>query len=433
MAEILGNQGYRKDLNLFETQQESEVINNLGGAGIADDLRIIQNNLRNTSKIGFCTITSDGFFSGKNGTISKIIEAVGDNTFTPARIRIKLDPPHHVKIGHQIEIKNVTGTGNTFFNGFHYVNRIFNDGEQYEMILSDETFTPPATANVGTSSTVRILPKDEFVFTNDDVVGLSTNITFTGTGATTLTVGREYYVCNSDGFSDFKLSYFPSNYSFGSEIGIPGSQVGIQTINVNGLNSSSEQFFNFVRKNPVTQENIINFIEPDRDGEEVGSFIFFRSESDPDVSGGLNETFVGISSLHDETRVELVNRYEKTKDISSNKDIKYEGSVSIKDPANFNTGDTKLLDPKSPGVFIGGTRAFSADNNPWSDEDSSIPNAIVTKSEEVGVGEITFDDDIRIDGLGSDIENFTGTAGDYTHKIPVVVNGETYFLLLVAN
>ena len=66
MAEILGNQGYRKDLNLFETQQESEVLNNLGGAGIADDLRIIQNNLRNTSKIGFCTITSDGFFSGKN-------------------------------------------------------------------------------------------------------------------------------------------------------------------------------------------------------------------------------------------------------------------------------------------------------------------------------------------------------------------------------
>tara|TARA_A100001391_G_scaffold77270_3_gene49910 strand:+ start:6107 stop:7387 length:1281 start_codon:yes stop_codon:yes gene_type:complete len=426
MAEILGNQGYRKDLNLFETQQESEVINNLGGAGIADDLRIIQNNLRNTSKIGFCTITSDGFFSGKNGTISKIIEAVGDNTFSPSRIRIKLDPPHHVQIGHQIEIKNVTGTGNTFFNGFHYVNRIFNDGEEYEMILSDETFTPPATANVGTSSTVRILPKDEFVFTNDDVVGLSTNITFTGTGATTLTVGREYYVCDSDGFSDFKLSYFPSNYSF-------GSQVGIQTINVNGLNSSSKQFFNFVRKNPVTQENIINFIEPERDGEEQGSFIFFRSQNDPDVSGGLNETFVGISSLHDETRVDLVNRYEKTKDISSNKDIKYEGSVSIKDPDNFNTGTAKVDNPKSPGVFIAGTRAFSADNNPWDDENSSIPNAIVTKSEEVGVGEITFDDDIRIDGLGSDIETFTGTAGDYTHKIPVVVNGETYFLLLVEN
>ena len=128
-----------------------------------------------------------------------------------------------------------------------------------------------------------------------------------------------------------------------------------------------------------------------------------------------------------------MNRYEKTKDISSNKDIKYEGSVSIKDPDNFNTGTAKVDNPKSPGVFIAGTRAFSADNNPWDDENSSIPNAIVTKSEEVGVGEITFDDDIRIDGLGSDIESLTGTAGDYTHKIPVVVNGETYFLLLVAN
>ena len=102
------------------------------------------------------------------------------------------------------------------------------------------------------------------IFTNDDVVGLSTNITFTGTGATTLTVGREYYVCNSDGFSDFKLSYFPSNYSFGSEIGIPGSQVGIQTINITGIDYTSpsdveKRSFTFIRKDIVTQENLLNF------------------------------------------------------------------------------------------------------------------------------------------------------------------------------
>ena len=55
MALNFGNQGYRRDLNLSETESEAEAINNLGGAGISDDLRFIQNNLRNTSKIGFST------------------------------------------------------------------------------------------------------------------------------------------------------------------------------------------------------------------------------------------------------------------------------------------------------------------------------------------------------------------------------------------
>jgi len=36
------DQGYRRDLNLQETEQESEVLNNLGGAGISDDLRLMQ-------------------------------------------------------------------------------------------------------------------------------------------------------------------------------------------------------------------------------------------------------------------------------------------------------------------------------------------------------------------------------------------------------
>ena len=44
MAIKFGNQGYRRDLNLSETVSEAEAINNLGGAGISDDLRLIQNN-----------------------------------------------------------------------------------------------------------------------------------------------------------------------------------------------------------------------------------------------------------------------------------------------------------------------------------------------------------------------------------------------------
>ena len=60
------NQGFRKDLNLEENTQDTQALNNLAGAGMADDLRIIQNNLRNTSKLSLnvaLRAIDNGFFS----------------------------------------------------------------------------------------------------------------------------------------------------------------------------------------------------------------------------------------------------------------------------------------------------------------------------------------------------------------------------------
>ena len=53
----------------------------------------------------------------------------------------------------------------------------------------------------------------------------------------------------------------------------------------------------------------------------------------------------------------------------------------------------------------------------------------------MGVGELSFQDSIRVNGiLQTDKKDLSGkTAADYTHKLPMVVNGETYFLLVVAN
>ena len=56
------NQGYRVDLNLSETTQELTVLDNLGGEGISGDIRIIQNNLRNTSTLAYSS-NSNGFFT----------------------------------------------------------------------------------------------------------------------------------------------------------------------------------------------------------------------------------------------------------------------------------------------------------------------------------------------------------------------------------
>ena len=60
---VISNQGYRRDLNLSETEEEEKAISNLMGIGIDADIRYLQNNLRNTSKIPFNDVDSEGFFS----------------------------------------------------------------------------------------------------------------------------------------------------------------------------------------------------------------------------------------------------------------------------------------------------------------------------------------------------------------------------------
>ena len=168
----------------------------------------------------------------------------------------------------------------------------------------------------------------------------------------------------------------------------------------------------------------------------------FRTIDDPDISETLNGIFEVSNTILDDTRFDLDKRYQINKDISSTKDVKYEGVVIVKDPDQFNSasGDSGIGNDNSPGVFIAGTRAFSSDNNPWTDEDDLLnpvtgtENALVTRSEQIGIGEVKFLDSIRIDGLGTDIlTGISSTADDYSHKLPVVINGETYFLLVAAN
>ena len=50
------NQGFRRDLNLFETEDDRTAFDNLAGSGTNKDIELLQNNLRNTSDISFHTL-----------------------------------------------------------------------------------------------------------------------------------------------------------------------------------------------------------------------------------------------------------------------------------------------------------------------------------------------------------------------------------------
>jgi len=297
------NQGYRKDLNLEENPNDTLALNNLAGSGIANDLRIIQNNLRNTSSLTYDSLL-DGFFS---------------------------------------------------------------------------------------------FPNNEFVYTNDDVVGVSTNV---NVGSTTLTTGTEYYVCNSNGETRFKLSTTPSIS-------------GINTINVTGVGTTE---FSFIRKDIVTQANIINFIQPEIQDTEEFSYLGGNS---------VNTTFDNVIANNDLAKYFITQKYRTDENTTTSKDINFEGSISINDPLRLNETSSGLSSSKSPGVYIGDTRAFSSDNNPWSE----VGTALSTVSVEVSVGELNFANNITIEGL-TPTSATSVLATTFTHKLPVVINGETYYLLL---
>ena len=305
------NQGLRKDLNLAEIPIDAQALNNLGGEGIAGDLRILSNNLRNTSSIAY----------------------------------------------------------NSNLNGF---------------------FTFPES--------------QQAVFTNDDVVSVGTTVSF---ASTTLQPSVEYFICNSDGESQFKISSTSST-----------SDVGVSTITISG--TPSPVAFNIIRKNPVHKENLVNFIKPEvQDALDQFSWI-----------DNLNASFDESGSNIDSAKYFIEKKYQNGRDLLNDRDIKYEGSVTISDPANLNTNKVGLDDPKSPGVFIGDTRAFSSNDQPWTETGTPTSGSLETSSQTVSIGELTFNGDVKIEGLN--VENQSSNVGikSYTHKLPVVIDGTTYFILL---
>ena len=263
----------------------------------------------------------------------------------------------------------------------------------------------------------------EFIFTNDDTVGLSHTVSF---ASTTLDYGKNYYVVDSDGRNRFKLSTRPKTHILGvSTISeVSGDPIGVTSPDSGPLDpfpADPTGTFNIIRQDPVHQDNILNFIQPEY---QSSNFSFLRSS--------INSAFLETTNNNEIAEFLLTKKYRNDADTITDREIKYEGSVTVNDPDNRNNTGTGVNDiPNSPGIFIGETRAFSTDNNPWTKETGD--SAVQTESDEVSVGELFFNDEIEIVGVTT--ETVTSKAvGSYSagslYKIPMVINNETYYVLL---
>ena len=211
-----------------------------------------------------------------------------------------------------------------------------------------------------------------------------------------------------------------SGYNVGDDLILQSSDIG-GGVNV-AIRITQVAGFDFIRKDPVHKGDVINYIKPE-----------IQDDSFNYAGGSINSTLISTQSNNENAEFLITKKYKGTDSTITNKDIKTEGTILVHDPVPYNETPAAVANNLN-GVFIGDTRAFSTDNNPWTEETSSVK----TQSEEVTIGELNFQgtgasgqETIDIDGIT--VTNLTGTppdASDFTHKMPIKINGETYYILL---
>ena len=326
---VINNQGYRRDLNLEETPDDGGAFDNLAGAGAASDIRLLQNNLRNTSRVGFNTISNNFFsftFDRKIG-ISTLTSSQKDLANTV--ITVTLTEPYEVKKGHLVELRNITGVSSAVsLNGQYSVQSVTPDLKVITLINSVIKYTNTSDFSSGVDFVLK--PQDIFTFTDGDIVGLSTDITFTVGGSTTsLTKNNTYFVVNSNGVNEFKLS----------------STSGGSAIVIDGISPLSPDNFSFIRSDAVYQRELINYIEPDiQDSGEEGDDFKYLDES-------INDTFDSTITNIETSDFFASKKYRGDQDVTTNEQIKTEGNISLNDPVNNITGNG-VDNSNAPGTSI---------------------------------------------------------------------------------
>ena len=416
----ISNQGYRRDLNLEETTNDTVALDNLAGAGTADDLSYLQNNLRNVSNIPFNSIDSNGFFSFATDRLIELssISTLSSNEGSITIITVNLTNPYLLKFGDLVELSGITES--TSLNAQYSVTAVSPDLKTITFVKSGLNYTNSGLSLSGVS--FKLKSQNIFVYTDGDVVKVSENFT---AGSVNFIIDTNYYVVESDGVSKFKLS----TTSGGSAISITGSA------------TASPDNFQFKRQDPVHQQQVINYIPPDV--QDTSEFSYFDN-------GGINDTIDSAQGNIETAEYFSLKKYRSDQSLTTPDAIKFEGSINLHDPANYNqTGslvtNQGVTGAPAPGIYIGDTRAFSSDNNPWveSTADSGDANSkLTTESEEVSIGELAFLDgnnSMIINGIDNDVSTVSGlVASSFTHKIPIKVqdengNQESYYLLLTEN
>jgi len=288
-------------------------------------------------------------------------------------------------------------------------------------------------SSTGTSNARFLFPRTvPFVYTSGDEVTIQVRDTEEGSiVATDVTLGdteQVYYVVDFE----FGLGNLRNQRAIGLSTTPFGSLVDLSNL--------TDKYVTLVRNDPVTQDNFLRIATPDilntpnntGEADTEGSDFFFEYN----IGDNFSEAFADIENKINSSNFKRREKYAENESVQSERLITVQGTVKIQDPADELVDSDDLDNDTAPGIFITDpfsdinnivrTRAFSSDSNPWQEQGSDL----VTESSQVNIGDLVFADDIRVDSLDTTSVTSSDVATDFSHKIPVTVNGVQYFLLL---
>jgi hypothetical protein len=285
-------------------------------------------------------------------------------------------------------------------------------GATDESILNNLAFSGIANSFrlfAGNSSQIsKIEPGDYKV--NDDLIRV---VKAGKTGLSNRTIvqinNREYIVYDSDGQTEFRLrrrdtgSRYVPNPTVDTLI--RNDSITFQNLNnldvtrfeTNVENDDIDESDDLVNRNSLYNRNTISE-NLDSISETLGSFYLIQ-----------NRVPLTIGTTEFDTS------------------IQFNGTIRV-----TNSNQISISDPNAPGLFIvsesgEALRAFSDTSNPWSEENSSLKTDAVTASIQKLVLESK---SLNIEGITPETVSSAQSVNNYTHKLPVKINGEEFFLLL---
>jgi hypothetical protein len=252
-----------------------------------------------------------------------------------------------------------------------------------------------------------------YAYTHGDIVKVS------GSSLGNLNPNLTYYVTGLSLVAGVRRNQI----AFGLSLTNGGSLVSLGSINAN---------VTFIRKDEVTQENLLNIATPrilDSNESLVGGRFSYN------IGTSFNDAFSTIESGIDGFNFLRSFKYISNDSTITNRNATIEGSIQVSDPAGTNQAQSDLEEDKSPGIYITDpfsdildidkTRAYSTDAQPWNEGSG----ALVTTSRQVNIGDLFFANGIKFDSI-VDLNTESGNVSSFTHKIPIVVDGVEYFVLL---
>lgn len=454
------NQGYVTAFNLSETLDEVLTINNLGGGSISEDLAVFAGNTTNISRLvykpgepGYSIVNSPiaTRFSfdllsvyGNGDPISvqagKTIQTMSHD-FANDILTIVFDNPHGLitpDIGAKITIVDsyFDGPATVFFNEKEFKIADIPNGTSititntgYLDVYEDPAGLYDPNANLALGQSTR------YAYAVTESFPLPAPLAYT----------TEYFISFSDGVGSFEVTEF--------------FRRGLLVESILLTDPVIDPLI-FVRKNSVTKTNLLNLIVPDFQ-DDRGNLTGDPIYSNGVLSRDFNDNFEFLENTLDSANFFRRKKYRRSASNTFDENpIKLEGIMGTLDPDPANSGTEDLFAETSPGIFIIDPdstetnviklRSFSDNTSPWEFDgvntlefsaeslvSTSVTQAQALAGQTMSIGNMVLAGPVNGDAISmASLQNVQIESGNvtpaqkFTHKLPVLINGEEYNILL---